>query len=68
MTQLNDFQKKISDNLPGVAIRFDEPMAKHTSFRIGGGAEVMVFPRNGEELSHLQSIHLDQRKKFILLI
>jgi UDP-N-acetylmuramate dehydrogenase len=28
-------------------------MAKHTSFRIGGPAEVMAFPKNKEELSKL---------------
>lgn len=27
-------------------VRFNEPMARHTSFRIGGPAEVMVFPLN----------------------
>ena len=31
----------------------DEPMAKHTSFRIGGPVEVMAFPKNAEELSEL---------------
>ena len=30
-----------------------EPMAKHTSFRIGGPVEVMAFPKSREELSLL---------------
>ena len=34
-----------------IELRFDEPMAKHTSFRIGGGAEVMAFPKNVKELA-----------------
>ena len=34
-------------------LRFEEPMAKHTSFRIGGGAEVMAFPKNREELAQI---------------
>ena len=53
MTELTDFQRKISALLPDIALRFDEPMAKHTSFRIGGGAEVMAFPKSREELAQL---------------
>lgn len=53
MTELTDFQQKISAFLPEMELRFNEPMAKHTSFRIGGGAEVMVFPKNREELSKI---------------
>ena len=53
MTQLTDFQQKISHSCPGMDLRFFEPMAKHTSFRIGGPAEVMAFPKTREELSAL---------------
>jgi len=51
MTELTDFQRKISAFLPKIEIRFHEPMAKHTSFRIGGGAEAMVFPKTAGELA-----------------
>ena len=51
MTHLTDFQQKIAAFLPDMVLRFNEPMSKHTSFRIGGAAEVMAFPKNGEELS-----------------
>ncbi len=53
MTNLTDFQQKIRDFFPEIELRFSEPMAKHTSFRIGGGAEVMAFPQNARELSQL---------------
>ena len=53
MTAMTDFQRKIATELPGLDLRFNEPMAKHTSFRIGGPAEVMAFPKNTEELSAL---------------
>ena len=56
MTELTDFQRKISAFLPETELRFNEPMAKHTSFRIGGGAEVMAFPKSGEELSALLNV------------
>jgi len=51
MTELTDFQKKITEYLPDIQLRLNEPMNKHTSFRIGGNAEVMAFPKSAEELS-----------------
>ena len=61
MTQLTQFQQSISHALPNIQMRFDEPMSKHTSFRIGGNAEVMAFPTTAEELSQIlkQSALLD---------
>lgn len=53
MTGLTDFQQKMANHLPGMELRFEEPMASHTSFRIGGPVEVMAFPQNAEELSKL---------------
>ena len=53
MTELTVFQQNISASFPEIELRFEESMAKHTSFRIGGPAEVMAFPKNREELSLL---------------
>lgn len=50
------FQTKIRGFLPGIELRFAEPMKKHTSFRIGGPAEVMAFPKNREELSEILKV------------
>lgn len=67
MMEFTDFQHKIADLLPEYELRFDELLSKHTSFRIGGPAEVMAFPKNREELAHIlkQSKLLD-RKPVIL--
>ena len=51
MTDRNLFCENLKALLPSVELRFDEPLAKHTSFRIGGPAQVMAFPRNTDELS-----------------
>ena len=51
MTAKTDFQQKFSAFLPSLDLRFWEPMAKHTSFRIGGPVEVMAFPKNESELA-----------------
>ena len=51
MTELTDFQRKITAFLPEIEIHCNEPMSRHTSFRIGGPVEVMAFPKNREELA-----------------
>ena len=53
MMELTDFQKKIAGLLSGLELRLNEPMAMHTSLRIGGAAEVMAFPKTEEELAEL---------------
>lgn len=42
--------KMIGDYLPDLEWICDEPMAKHTSFRIGGPARRMAFPKTREQL------------------
>ncbi len=56
MTELTVFQQKISALIPEIELKYYEPMAKHTSFKIGGGAEVMAFPKNAEELSTILKV------------
>ena len=58
MMELTVLQK----NFPAVcALRYNEPMSLHTSFRIGGAAEIMAFPKSREELADVlkQSAILD---------
>jgi len=59
MTELTLFQQSISDLLQNVEHRFEEPLCKHTSFKIGGGAEVMAFPKSAEELSQTLKAAVD---------
>ena len=53
MSELTDFQRNIAAFLPEIEIRLQEPMSAHTSFRIGGPAEAMAFPKNKEELAKI---------------
>ena len=53
MRDFVDLQLELQSELPDVEFRFQEPMRKHTSFRIGGNAEVMAFPKTAEELSSI---------------
>ena len=61
MTELTAFQRKIADFFPEISLCFEEPLKNHTSFRIGGPAEVMAFPKNSGELGQLlnKSVLLD---------
>lgn len=56
MTMMTEFQGKISALLPQIVLKMNEPMSSHTSFRIGGPAEVMAFPKDPEELSLLLKV------------
>lgn len=53
MTELTNYQRLICEKMNDIELKLNEPMAKHTSFRIGGPAEVMAFPKNAEELSEI---------------
>ena len=53
MTELTVFQRKIAALLSEIELSFNEPMSKHTSFRVGGPVEVMAFPKTAEELSKI---------------
>ena len=53
MTELTDFTGEISRKFPQMQLQYGEPMSRHTSFHIGGPADVMAFPKNAAELSEL---------------
>ena len=44
------FDQQAADYLPDLRIEKEEPMDRHTSFRIGGPARRMAFPERGEQL------------------
>ena len=53
MTELTLLQQKLADFSPSCVLKYNEPMARHTSFRIGGNAEVMAFPKTKAELAEI---------------
>ena len=59
MKLISDLKRRLSEQLPAYEIFSEEPLAKHTSFRIGGPAELMVFPRNTQELSKVMRLTHD---------
>ncbi len=53
MKDMPDVIRALRNALPQTAVRLDEPMKEHTSFRIGGRVSAMFFPASGEELASL---------------
>ena len=45
MSLISDALDDIKKQLPQIECRVDEPMAQHTSFRIGGSGAAMFFPK-----------------------
>ena len=67
MMEFTEIQQNLSALLPKIQLCYEELMAKHTSFRIGGPAEVMAFPKDTQELSQiLQAAQKLQLKPIIL--
>lgn len=55
MDWVRELDKWAADYLPDLKIAAEEPMARHTSFRVGGPARRMAFPERGEQLVLLWS-------------
>ena len=56
MLDKTELQKQFASILPDVKVSMWEPMAKHTSFKIGGPAEIMVFPQSFVELAEVLKV------------
>lgn len=50
---LDDSAKRWLTILLGPAVTFDEPMARHTTFKIGGPADALAKPQNESQLRQL---------------
>lgn len=58
---------KISEFIPEAQIRQDEPMSKHSSFRIGGPADAVVTVCSEEELSKLLKLLHAEDARYMLI-
>lgn len=50
---MTNLQLRFAASAGDIKYLLDEPMKLHTSFKIGGPAEIMVFPKNADELSEI---------------
>lgn len=49
MTNLDALEKKLQTDCPGLELRKNEPMSRHTTFRVGGPAALMALPKTEAE-------------------
>ena len=49
MDRFEWLQQELARRCPGLEVRANEPMSRHTSFRIGGPARLMALPRTAAE-------------------
>lgn len=54
--------KKVFDGKNIGEILYDEPMKNHTTFKIGGSCDVMIFPKNEEQI--INAIQLIKQNDF----
>lgn len=57
----------LSQNILQARLRYDEPLARHTTFRIGGPADLFVTAESEEELLALVKLARRQGMDFLLL-
>ena len=67
MSWEKNLDRKISEYLPDLTWLHDEPLAKHTSFRIGGPVKRMAQPKTTEELVVLDGFLREEGVRTILL-
>ena len=67
MTELTFLQRNLDQLKPACVLKYNEPMSRHTSFRIGGNAEVMACPKNAQELAEILKISKDMGVKPAIL-
>ena len=56
MTNWNALYDRLRRAAPALELRRDEPMSRHTTFRVGGPVPVMALPRTTEEINCILSI------------
>ena len=59
--------QKLSSLLSDKKVRINEPMREHTTFKIGGNAQVMVFPESIEEIKTIIDISKEFNTRVFVL-
>lgn len=67
MLNMTEFIDMISDKIPNLELKRDVPMAKLTSFRIGGPVDCAACPKTEEELSQLLKLCAEQGVEPVIL-
>lgn len=66
MTVLEGLEKRLREECPGLELRGNEPMSKHTTFRVGGPAALMALPKGEEARKVVETAFRCNVKPFFL--
>lgn len=67
MDRYAKFDQLIQDYLPDLEMAKEEPMSRHCSFRVGGPARRMAFPKTGEQIVLLNQFAEDCQLRVLVL-
>ena len=56
MTNWNALYDRLRGSVPSLELRRDEPMSRHTTFRVGGPVPLMVLPKSEAEVRQIMSV------------
>lgn len=56
MVNWNALYDRLRQRAPSLELRRDEPMSRHTSFRVGGPVPLMALPKNEDEVQQALSV------------
>lgn len=62
-----EIYEKLKSLIPEDLILLDEPMKKHTTFKIGGPADVMVIPKTVEEISTIVKVCNEKNAPYFVI-
>jgi len=65
--KMENIYKRLREFIPSERILLNEPMKKHTSFKIGGPADIMVLPASEEEIVHALKVCKDTSVPFFIM-
>ncbi len=56
MTNWNALYDRLRGSVPSLELRRDEPMSRHTTFKVGGPVPLMALPKSEEEVRQAMSV------------
>ncbi len=63
----NKIISSLQTEIPGISVVSDEPMSMHTSFKIGGNADVFISPKDENEVIGAVNFLNDNKIPFIVI-
>ena len=65
--QLKEIIKNSKLHIPQERIFYEEPMKNHTSFKVGGPAEVFIKVENEQELQEIQTLTNNEKIPIVII-